>query len=171
MSHRLLLQGMVLCALTLSLVPAATAATSAVADASAQAPADAQVGQILGRWLTETRDGIIEISVAADGTYQGRLIGGDAPKRVDTNNPDPARRSELLLGQIILQRLSYKGQGQWSGGSVYDPNTGRNYRCSVEMIDADHLRLHGFIGISILGRSQLWTRYTDSALVLPPANH
>ena len=149
-----------LCALALSPAPGARAA-----------PADAQAKQILGRWLTETRDGIIEISIAADDTYQGRLIAGDSPQRVDKNNPDPAKQSELLLGQVILLRLSYKGHAQWSGGSVYDPNSGRYYHCSVEMIDQDHLRLHGYVGISILGRSQVWTRYTGTSLVLPRATH
>jgi len=166
--HSLLVQWVALFTLALSAAPDARAAPS---DAPAVAAADAQAKQILGRWLTETRDGIIEISLAADGTYQGQLIGGDQPKRVDTNNPDAARRSELLLGQVILLRLSYKGQAQWSGGSVYDPNSGRYYRCSVEMLDADHLRLHGFVGISILGRSQVWTRYTGTSLVLAPATH
>jgi uncharacterized protein (DUF2147 family) len=155
-------------ALALSPAPGARAASS---DAPAEAAAVAQQKQILGRWLTETRDGIIEISAAADGTYQGRLIGSDHAKRVDTNNPDPAKRSELVLGQVILLRLSYKGQGEWSGGSVYDPTSGRFYRCSVEMIDQDHLRLRGFVGISILGRSQVWTRYTGTSLEFPLATH
>jgi len=50
---------------------------------------DDQAAQILGNWLTEPRDGIIEISVASDGSYQGKIVGGNDPQRLDQHNPDP----------------------------------------------------------------------------------
>jgi len=125
---------------------------------------------ILGRWLTEPRDGIIEITLAADGTYQGKIIGGNAPTRVDAKNPDAARRQQLLLGQVILMGMhaegSVDGGSAWSGGTIYEPDTGRTYRCHIELIDRDHLKVRGFIGISLLGRSQTWTRFTGASLDL-----
>jgi uncharacterized protein (DUF2147 family) len=124
---------------------------------------------ILGRWLTEPRDGIIEITRAADNSFQGRIIGGNAPGRLDSHNPDPARRPQQLLGQAILQGLHPDGEGGWSGGTIYDPNSGRTYKCRMELLDGDHLKLRGFIGISLLGRTQTWSRYRGTALVLPPA--
>src|SRR5471032_3177130 len=124
---------------------------------------------ILGRWLTEPRDGIIEITRAADNTYQGRIIGGNAPHRLDPHNPDPARRQQELLGQTILQGLHRDGEGSWSGGTIYDPDSGRTYKCHIELLDRDRLKLRGFIGISLLGRSQTWSRYLGTSLVLPPA--
>jgi uncharacterized protein (DUF2147 family) len=126
---------------------------------------------ILGHWLTEPRDGIIEITRAADNTYQGRIIGGNAPHRLDPHNPDPARRQQELLGQTILQGLHQDGEGSWSGGTIYDPDSGRTYKCHVELLDRDHLKLRGFIGISLLGRTQTWSRYLGTSLVMPPAAH
>jgi uncharacterized protein (DUF2147 family) len=126
---------------------------------------------ILGRWLTEPRDGIIEITRTADKTYQGRIIGGNAPHRLDPHNPDPARRQQELLGQTILQGLHQDGEGSWSGGTIYDPDSGRTYKCRIELLDRDHLKLRGFIGISLLGRSQTWSRYSGSSLILPPSPH
>ncbi len=126
---------------------------------------------LLGRWLTEPRDGIIEITRAADNTYQGRIIGGNAPHRLDQHNPDAGRRQQELLGQTILLGLHDDGTGHWSGGSIYDPDSGRTYRCRIELLDPDHLKVRGFIGISLLGRSQTWSRYLGTALVLPPAAH
>lgn len=126
---------------------------------------------LLGRWLTEPRDGIIEITRAADNTYQGRIIGGNAPHRLDQHNPDAGRRQQELLGQTILLGLNDDGTGHWSGGSIYDPDSGRTYRCRIELLDPDHLKVRGFIGISLLGRSQTWSRYLGTALVLPPAAH
>ena len=152
-----LAQCLLLCALALSSAHAARAA------------GDAQADQIIGRWLTEPRDGIIEISMTADGTYTGRIIGGDSPNRVDAKNPDPAKRLRVLLGQVILQQLKYKGRGQWSDGTIYDPDSGHTYHCNVELLNAEQLRVRGYIGVSLLGRTQLWTRYQGSSLTLPPA--
>ncbi len=127
--------------------------------------------QIVGRWLTEPRDGIIEIEAAGDGTYTGRIIGGDSPNRTDSHNPDPAKRTALLLGQVILKQLRYEGSGQWADGTIYDPDSGRTYHCSVHSPQADTLSVRGFIGVSLLGRSQVWTRYRGTELTLPPARH
>jgi uncharacterized protein (DUF2147 family) len=130
---------------------------------------DDQAMLILGNWLTEPRDGIIEISIAGDGSYQGRIVGGNSPQRQDQHNPDPARRSQLLLGQVIFQGMKYDGEGKWSGGTIYDPDSGRTYKCRLERLDAERLQVRGFIGFALLGRSQVWTRYRGSSMTLPAA--
>jgi uncharacterized protein (DUF2147 family) len=130
---------------------------------------DDRAAQILGNWLTEPRDGIIEISVTSDGSYQGKIVGGNDPQRLDQHNPDQARRSQTVLGQIILQRMKYDGEGKWSGGSIYDPDSGRTYRCRLERLDNQRLQVRGFIGFALLGRSQVWTRYLGSSMTLPAA--
>jgi uncharacterized protein (DUF2147 family) len=149
--------------LTLSILWLCLALPSARADSAI----DAQARQVLGRWLTEPRNGIIEISVGADGSYQGKIIGGNSPNRTDTKNPQASKRSELLLGQIIVRQMKYDGRGQWSGGSIYDPDTGHTYSCRLELLDQDRLKVRGFLGVSLLGRTQVWTRYSGSSLVLP----
>ena len=130
---------------------------------------DDQAMLILGNWLTEPRDGIIEISIAGDGSYQGKIVGGNSPQRQDQHNPDPARRSQLLLGQVIFQGMKYDGEGKWSGGTIYDPDSGRTYKCRLERLDAERLQVRGFIGFALLGRSQVWTRYRGSSMTLPAA--
>jgi uncharacterized protein (DUF2147 family) len=130
---------------------------------------DDQATLILGNWLTEPRDGIIEISIAGDGTYQGKVVGGNSPQRQDQHNPDPARRAQLLLGQTIFQGMKYDGEGKWSGGTIYDPDSGRIYKCRLERLDAQRLQVRGFIGFALLGRSQVWTRYRGSSMTLPAA--
>jgi uncharacterized protein (DUF2147 family) len=134
------------------------------------AVADAAEPALLGRWLTEPRDGIIEITRSADGGYQGQIIGGNAPMRVDAKNPDPAKRQQLLRGQMILAGMHDEGDG-WGGGTIYDPDSGRTYKCHIEPIDHDHLKVRGFLGFSLLGRSQTWTRFTGSLLDLPSPAH
>ena len=48
------------------------------------------------RFIIRSLDGIIDISLTADGHYQGKIIGGDSPNRTDAKNPDPARRAAPL---------------------------------------------------------------------------
>jgi uncharacterized protein (DUF2147 family) len=130
---------------------------------------DEQQSRVLGTWLTEGKDGIIQIGVGADATYEGRIVGGNHPGRLDEKNPDPTQRTKPLRGQVILRSLRYDGEGKFSGGTIYEPDTGRTYKCLIELISPDTLKLRGFIGISLLGKSQIWTRYTGAAMDLPVA--
>jgi uncharacterized protein (DUF2147 family) len=127
---------------------------------------DAQAG-ILGNWLTQAHDGIIRITRTDDGVYQGIIVGGDAPERLDTHNPDPALRGRRLIGLLILQDLQYDGHGHWAGGSIYDPDSGHTYRCRIELHGPAALRVRGYLGVSLLGRTQLWTRYQGTSMQLP----
>jgi uncharacterized protein (DUF2147 family) len=128
---------------------------------------DEKESRILGNWLTESKDGIIQISLGAGASYEGRIVGGSHPGRLDEKNPDPAQRSQPLRGQVILRNLRYDGDGKWSGGTIYEPDTGRAYKCLVELIAPDTIKMRGFIGISLLGKSQTWTRYRGSSMDLP----
>jgi hypothetical protein len=56
-------------------------------------PADDPRSRILGNWLTADGSGIIRISVAADGSYEGRIVGGNQPGRRDARNPDASLRN------------------------------------------------------------------------------
>jgi uncharacterized protein (DUF2147 family) len=140
-----------------------------LAVALAAMAADDKQSRILGNWLTESKDGIIQISSAAGGVYEGRIVGGNHPGRLDEKNPDLTLRDKPLRGTIILHNLRYDGGGKWSGGAIYEPDSGRTYKCLVELIDADTLKVRGFIGISLLGKSQLWTRYVGTSMDLPAA--
>jgi len=123
--------------------------------------------QVLGNWLTQDRDGIIQISRASDGSYQGRIVGGDDPGGRDNKNPDLALRSRPLRGTVIMHGLRYAGDGHWTDGTIYDPDSGHNYHCSLELVAPDRLKIHGYIGIPLLGRSQTWTRYLGTSMDLP----
>jgi uncharacterized protein (DUF2147 family) len=132
--------------------------------------ADEKLVQVAGHWLTEPRDGIIEVTVAADGKLEGRIVGGNHPGLKDEQNPDPARRSLALRGQVILRDMKYDGDGHWSGGTVYRPKNGKTYSCQVELQGPDKLKVRGYIGFSLFGITQTWTRYTGTSMDLPPAH-
>ncbi len=68
------------------------------------------------------------------------------------------RRDQPVIGLNIIRGLREDGD-QWSGGEILDPETGRVYRCSMRLKDDGRaLVVRGYIGFSLLGRSQTWLR-------------
>ncbi|HMD59560.1 MAG TPA: DUF2147 domain-containing protein [Steroidobacteraceae bacterium] len=132
--------------------------------------ADDMASRVLGNWLTEPKTGIIQVTQRPDGKFEGRIVGGTTPTRLDEKNPDQARRALLLKGQLILHDMGYDGQGAWSGGTIYDPDSGRTYKALMQLNADGTLKVRGYIGFSLLGRNELWTRYTGTALDLPPGH-
>jgi uncharacterized protein (DUF2147 family) len=125
----------------------------------ALAPA-AQAAPVEGRWRTQKGDGVVEVKVADDGTLVGvGAPGGDDPDRLDTNNPDPKLKGRKLLGAEILWGFEPDNEAQtkWSGGKIYDPDNGKTYACKLELKDGK-LRIRGYVGISLFGRTEVWTR-------------
>ncbi len=55
----------------------------------------------------------------------------------------------------------YAGEDRWTGGEIYDPNSGNTYKGTMRLIDRNTLKLRGYIGISLFGRSDTWTRVED----------
>lgn len=113
--------------------------------------------QIEGQWLTEDKSGVIEIT-QVEGVFQGKVVGGEKKgDGLDAKNPDPALRSRELMGLVILKNLKKDGD-EFTGGEVYDPNSGHTYKAKARLLEDGRLKLRGFIGISLFGRNELWTR-------------
>lgn len=129
---------------------------------------DEALARVVGNWLTEPHDGIIQLTVDNDGRLEGRIVGGNHPGLKDEKNPDPTRRGLDLRDQVILKDMHYDGDGRWSGGTIYKPDSGTTYRCKVELVGNDALKVRGYVGFALIGISQKWTRYTGSSMTLPP---
>jgi uncharacterized protein (DUF2147 family) len=117
---------------------------------------------IEGRWLTQKGDGWIRIQIVGH-SLEGSVAGSPDPKqreerKFDDRNPDTNLRTRRLEGLTIMTGFEYQGDGHWSGGTVYDPNSGQTYKCTVKQLGANTLKIRGFIGISLFGRSETWTR-------------
>jgi uncharacterized protein (DUF2147 family) len=80
------------------------------------------------------------------------------PTDKDINNPNAALRNRLLIGLVIMKNTNANDSGEWSGGTIYDPDNGNEYSCKIWLDDAHTLNIRGFIGISLLGRTEKWTR-------------
>jgi uncharacterized protein (DUF2147 family) len=58
---------------------------------------------------------------------------------------------------VIIRNFHPDGE-QWVGGSVVDPENGKEYKGKITAVGKDKLNMRGFIGISLLGRTQTWLR-------------
>jgi uncharacterized protein (DUF2147 family) len=62
-----------------------------------------------------------------------------------------------LRGVVVLRDMEPDGD-EWSGGTITDPKNGRTYRAKMSLDGQNRLRVRGFIGFSLLGRTQVWER-------------
>lgn len=76
-------------------------------------------------------------------------------------------RGKPIRGMTILWDLEKDG-AEWSGGRVLDPNNGKVYRCTIEVDGGGkRLKVRGYVGFSLLGRTQYWLREPARAKALP----
>ena len=125
-----------------------------------------------GYWLTAKKDGIIQIlrcGEALCGKLAWFRISPNDPNQqgLDINNPDPARRSRPLCGVTFMSGFKAAGPGGWEDGAIYDPESGKTYHATLTLRPDGTLDLHGYIGIPLFGRSEVWTRYTQPVPTCP----
>jgi uncharacterized protein (DUF2147 family) len=104
---------------------------------------------------------LVQISEQSDGTLSGKIIKGlganDQPDRRCTACTD-ARKDQLMLGMTIIDGMKQDGN-KWDGGHILDPENGKIYKCNMHVEeDGQKLIVRGYIGVSLLGRSQTWNR-------------
>ncbi|MFN4362572.1 DUF2147 domain-containing protein [Chryseobacterium hispalense] len=115
--------------------------------------------QIEGKWKTiddETKQAksIVEIYKKGD-QYYGKvsqlLIKPANPNCVDCKDD---RKNKPILGMEIIRGLKKEGD-EFTGGTITDPKTGKTYKCTIKR-EGDKLNVRGYLGFSLLGRTQTW---------------
>jgi uncharacterized protein (DUF2147 family) len=95
-----------------------------------------------------------------DGKYFGRIEQSFAPgaaTRVCSACTDE-RKNQPIIGLVIIRNVALR-DGEFGGGDILDPDNGSVYRCKFRLEkEGTILSVRGFIGISLLGRSQTWQR-------------
>jgi uncharacterized protein (DUF2147 family) len=109
---------------------------------------------IIGLYFSPKKDAKIEIYQQGD-RYFGKFIWLEIGDK-DINNPDPKLRSRELLGMTFIQNFRYDDE-EYTDGKIYDPQTGETYDC-IMWLEGENLMLRGFIGFSLFGRTEMFTR-------------
>lgn len=98
-----------------------------------------------------------------NGLWYGRVESSFNPAEqlARCDNCSDNRRGQPVIGMVILRGISKHGS-DYGGGDILDPETGTVYRCRFSLsANGQKLLVRGFIGISILGRTQTWSRLGD----------
>lgn len=134
---------------------------------------DDEANAILGEWLTDMKGTeLARVKIyLEDGRYFGRITWLEYPEfraedekgmagmvKVDRENPDPALRNRPVLGLVIVKDFEYRGAWKWKGGTIYDPESGRTYRGSMRLTSGGTLKMRGFVGFPLFGRTTRWSR-------------
>lgn len=116
-----------------------------------------QADDVTGTWLTNDKTGQISIYKVND-KYFGKIKGGNSKEHFDVHNPDPQKRKDSLVGLLLLKDFKFDGDDEWEKGTIYDPKSGKTYSCTMTLTDKNTLKIRGYIGISLFGRTEVWTR-------------
>lgn len=123
---------------------------------------------ITGMWQsiddkTGAPKALVEIRKEANGTYAGKIIkitprAGYTPKETCVDCPAPYT-NKPILGLDVMTGLKSTDGLNYTSGRILDPNTGKLYSMKAKLsANGKRLHLRGYVGVSVLGRNQIWIR-------------
>ncbi len=121
-----------------------------------------------GTWLTEKKGVVVDLYECGEGALCGRTVWlkkmntSEGEPRLDAKNPDPSLRARHWCGIEVITGLRPDPEGGWSGGKVYDPKTGETFDFDL-VREGDDLKARGYLGIPLLGKSEIWTRADEAS--------
>ena len=121
----------------------------------------ADTAPVVGLWKNE--DATFEI-FENQGKLGGKIVALREPRtpegkdKTDIHNPDASKRERPLIGLVFMSGFTRKSDTRWENGTIYDPKSGNTYSCVMEADGPDKINVRGFIGISLIGRTAVWTR-------------
>ncbi|GAA3961358.1 DUF2147 domain-containing protein [Hymenobacter antarcticus] len=126
--------------------------------------ASAQTMSPLGTWTNSEKKATFEIYKCGD-KLCGKIVSLTVPNdpatgkpKTDSKNPEAKLRSRPRLGMVFMQGFKYDDDNKWDDGKIYDPESGKTYSCYMQMENPNNMEVKGYIGFSLIGKSQSWTR-------------
>ena len=118
---------------------------------------------VFGKWKTiDDKTGkaksVVEI-FESNGKVFGKVVEIVDPVKRDRKceKCEGTDKNKPILGLVILKGLAKDGT-EYNGGKIVDPETGNLYKCFIKLQGKDKLEVRGYMGISLIGRSQTWIR-------------
>lgn len=124
--------------------------------------ASVEAQTVFGKWKTKDENGKVE-SIIEIYKKDGKAYA----KVVEILNPDDrdkvckdckgANKNKPVLGMVIMRGLK-KDDDEWSGGKILDPKNGKEYSCYIKLVNNNKLKLRGYVGFALAGRTEYWYR-------------
>jgi uncharacterized protein (DUF2147 family) len=118
---------------------------------------------VVGKWKTiDDNSGeaksIVEV-YKKDGKVYGKIIEilNPAKKGVLCTECTGADKDKPVEGLVFIRGLKKDGD-EYNSGIIIDPENGKEYKCYITLEGADKLKVRGYIGFSLIGRTQYWQR-------------
>lgn len=121
---------------------------------------------IFGKWKTIDDETGNEKSIVEIYNVNGKayakilkiLEKGKEDKVCDLCKDD--KKNKPIKGMVIINGLSKDGE-EWNDAKILDPKTGKEYKCYITLEDKNKLKVRGYIGFALIGRTQYWTKVTE----------
>lgn len=118
----------------------------------------------VGTWKTiddETGKAKSHINIyEKDGKLYGKVIKLLTPGRENATctKCKGNKKNKPIVGMVVLSGVEKDGKNKWDDGEILDPKKGKTYDVSLELVNANKLKVRGYLGFSMLGRTQYWER-------------
>lgn len=117
---------------------------------------------VTGQWETyddETQEkkALIEIYEQDNRVYAKIVKSYISDGTAVCDNCSGAKKGKPIVGLVIIEGLKKDGD-EYNDGTILDPENGKTYNCNLELESKNKLKVRGYLGISILGRTQYWKR-------------
>jgi len=119
----------------------------------------------IGEWLVKDGGAQIRIEPCADALWG--VISWTREPAVDSNNPDPAKRTRSIVGVSILRGMKATAANKWEG-EVYNAQNGKMYSANITLVSDDVLKIQGCVFGGIFCGGENWTRVQPVKAVVPP---
>jgi len=117
---------------------------------------------IIGQWETfddetEEKKSVIEI-YKTNNLYFAKIVESFvSEKNAVCETCTGTSKNKPIIGLIIIENLTKDGD-EFNGGTIMDPENGKTYKCYLKLINNTKLKVRGYLGVSLFGRTQYWIR-------------
>jgi uncharacterized protein (DUF2147 family) len=136
--------------------------------------ASAQSGSVMGTWLVASKSAQVQIAPCpnpANGPIcdtvvklleakgpDGKAVA-DPAEATDVNNADPSLRRRKIVGIVLIHDFKKTNDpNAFEDGTIYNGENGKTYKANIRLEPDGTLRLRGYIGSTMFGETQIWTR-------------
>ena len=116
-----------------------------------------------GLWLAENERSAIRVTRCPDGLCGAVAWIIEGGMQLDRKNPDPDKRARPICGLRILWGVEQQDDdpADWEDGTVYKADEGETYDVDLTVQGPDRMKVRGYVGLSLFGKSQVWTRVSS----------